>query len=784
MAVHLSPYGLSKARESYHLFNIFNAVSWNLLVGIILTLFVLRLEASPTYIGLLSATFYISLFLLPVGKLLTRRYSIIGIYSFAWTARALAMLLAIAAPFVDYAGFRGTALFLIMLGVLLFHLFRGIGMIGNNPVLNLLASGSDRGSYITQIQIIGSAIGMIGSFIIAMILGFEPPLFIFSILLGAGVVTGIISGAMIKKVPEPPQVNNGQGMKLTGILKEAFSQDHLRNFLFIFFLIVMISGVTRTFITVYAREVLGHNDGLISLYSVLGGLGFLISGMLVKFLIDRIGAKPLFIVCVTLGLASLIPVIIYPVSAVENVASSILLMFFMFFMLNFGFLGSEGIAQTYFLGLVPSEKMLDMGILYFFVLGIAGASGTFLAGLIIDLMLLIGFSPFTSYKILFIIMFGLTALALAGQKKMKSLGSLPVANALEVIFSFKDLRAISLLDRLNKAKDSDEEMELIGELQNAPSQLAIDGLLKKARSPMFSTRHESIRALEKLKNLGESAEQALVEDITCNPYTTAYISARILGNHNCRSAIPKLRELAYSGDYMLAGESVIALAKMNDVKFLPEIEKLIIESRNPRLKIMGSEALGIFHNVESIPVLLEILRGQNQPPYLRDEVLLSIAAIIDTQKKFYKVLARYSMKSAAMPDSRVEGSRDDESSYGSPLAVTLAFDEVEATHEFIKTTLNKKNASIDTVSRISAYAGKLNHAVIGYAQEKKGEKLTQWIIDIPREFSKATDTLRSIICRTILDKELNEIDCLRLLFIDWAAQELRIIAAMTKGEDS
>ena len=769
MAVHLSPYGLSKGRKAFQYFNIFNAVSWNLQVGIIITLFALRLGASPTYIGLMSATFYISLFMLPVGRLLARRYSIISVFSFAWTARSVVMLLAVAAPFVDYAGYRNAALLLLIFGVLLFHLCRGIGLIGNNPVLSLLASGPDRGSYMTQIQIINSAIGMLGSFLIAMVLGFEPPVFIFSVLLGAGVITGLISGAMIKNVPEPPRVKDGQGMKLGEIFKQAFSQDYLRHFCFIFFLAVLVSGVTRTFIVVFAREVLNHNDGLVSLYSVFGGFGFLISGMMVKFLVDRIGAKPLFIVCVALGLFSLIPVILYPLAAVENVTLSILFMFFLFFMLSFGFLGSEGIAHTYYIGLVPSEKILDMGILYFFVLGAAGAVGTFLSGLLIDFLLFVGVSPFNAYKILFIIMFGLAVLALANHKKMKSLGSLPVSDALEVIFSFRDLRAISLLDKLNKAEDSDEEKELIGELQNAPSHLAIEGLLERARSPMLATRQESIRALEKLTVLGESAEQALVEDITNNPYTTAYISARILGKYNCRAAIPKLRQLALSGDYMLAGESVIALAKMNDTEFRPNVEEIVLSSQNPRLKIMGSEALGIFHNVESIPVLLEILRGKDQPPYLRDETILSIAAIIDTQKKFYKVLAKYSKEEAAAADDS--------------LAVTLAFDEVEATHEFIKTTLNKKRASRDQISRISAYAGKLNHAVMGYAQKKKGEKLSQWIMDIPREFSKATDALRAIICQTVLDRELNEIDCLRLLFIDWAAQELRIIAAMTKGEE-
>jgi MFS family permease len=273
MASQLSPYRLGKAREVYNYFNIFNAISWNLLVGIIITLFALRLGASPTYIGLLSAAYYIALFLLPLGKILARRFSIIGIFSFTWTVRSICMVLAVAAPFFEYAGKRNTALLLIMLGVFLFHLLRGVGMIGNNPVLNILASGPDRGSYMTQIQITSSAIGMFGSFLIAMILGMEPPIFIFSILLSFGGITGVIGGQIIKNVPEPQIENDSGKLRLHEIFKEAFSQDHLRHFRYILFLVILVSGVTRTFIVVYAREAFKHNDGLISLYSVFGGLG-------------------------------------------------------------------------------------------------------------------------------------------------------------------------------------------------------------------------------------------------------------------------------------------------------------------------------------------------------------------------------------------------------------------------------------------------------------------------------------------------------------------------------
>jgi MFS family permease len=753
----LSPYRLGKARDIYNYYNIFNSLSWNLLVGSIITLFALRLGANSTYIGLISAMVYISYFFLPLGKILARHFSIIGIFSFAWTWRAICMILAVAAPFAEYAGRRDLALWLTLIGVFAFHFFRGIGMVGNNPVLNELAVGPDRGSYLTQIQVVYSAVTMFGSFLVAMTLGREPPVYLYSILLAAGVISGIISGGLLKKVPEPPWEDGGEKTNLFEVFKNALSQSSLRLFMTIFFLVALVSGVTRAFVVVYAREVFAHNDGMISLYTVFGGLGYLMIGLVIKFLVDRIGTKPIFIVCVIVGLVSMIPIVFFPLSAVDNITTAILFLSFLFFMLNFGFLGSEGIAQTYFLGLIPMEKMLDLGILYFLIFGIAGAAGSFLAGLLLDILSGLGVSSFVSFKILFGSQIVMALAALILQRRLTSLGSLSLKGALEVIFSFRDLRAISLLDRLNKVQDSREEELLLGALHDTPSRLAIKGLLERARSPRLVTRLESIRALETMKTLSEEAEKALIDDIINNPFTTAYISARTLGNHNCSAAIPLLRELAVSTDYMLAGEAMIALAKLKDEAYRPQIEKIILETQNPRLKIMGVEALGMYRSANSLSVLLDILRVADPPPYLRDEVTLAMSAILDTQNQFYSLLVRYLADNA--------------------LAATLGMDEAESAFEFYHASLGgrKKDRKDPELALIAKHAKNIQAAVSSYIHDKNGVELSRWILELPGFAPDSKNSIAQIVlAEAALDDELSAHNRLRLLIVHWAAWELRV----------
>jgi HEAT repeat protein len=750
--VALSPYRLGKARENYNLFNVFNSLSWNFLIGSSITLLAMRLHASATYLGLLNAILYFSFFFLPVGKILARRFSIIGIFSFAWTWRAIGMTPVVFAPLAAALGHRDLALGLILIGISFFHISRGIGMIGNNPILNEMAAGSDRGSYMTQIQIINSAVGMFSGFIVAMLLGRDPPLFLYSLIIAAGIASGIFSGALIKKIPEPPGEEGERKINLIGIFREAFTQPGIRRFVWILFIVALVSGVSRAFIVIYSREVFMQSDGMVSLYTVFGGLGNLIIGLLIKFLVDRIGAKPIFIICVIIGLGSMIFIIFFPASGIENITTAVLFLTFLFFVLNLGFLGAEGIAQTYFLGLVPAAMMLDMGILYFLIFGVAGAGGSFLAGLLLDILAAAGIPIFWNFKILYIILIGLTIFVLVLQKKMTALGALPFLGALKVMFSFRDLQAISILDRLNKTHDSHEEEILLGALHDTPSQLAINGLLERARSPRLAIRLESLRAMETLKTLSEDAERALIQDLINNPYTTAYISARILGNHGCFTAIPLLRELAASTDYMLAGEAMIALARLGDHAFRPEMEQIIIKTKNPRLRIMGVEAFGIYGSPNSLSVLMDILRVTDPPPYLRDEVVLAMSAILDTQNQFYPILVRYLEEPA--------------------LAAILAMDEAEAAFEFYNSIMKKGMRKKSAAAGISWHAKNLQTASAALIRENNGAPLSRWILELPNNLCHVVAQL--VLSETVLDDELSSHDRLRLLIVHWASHELRL----------
>jgi MFS family permease len=755
MAFTLSPYRLQKARTLYNTFNALNTISWTFLAGNIITLFALRLEASATLVGLLTAINYLAQTFLFFGRILARRLPIIKIYTAAWMFRSVAMVPLLFAPHFSTAGRNDVAIALMLAGVTLFHVSRGIGMVGNNPVLSFLAQGPDRGSYMTLIQIINNGVGMAATFALALFLGSDAPLFIYSVIMGAGIVIGIVSTTFLARIPEPDSAEKAVDSDFWAVVKGSLSEVSLRFFILIMFLAVMVSGVVRTFILVYARDVFLQGDGMVTLYTVFGCLGSLMIGLIIKFLIDRVGAKPIYVFCVLCGVLSVLPALFFPAVPMDaggetNPASVILFLCAFFFIANFAFLGAEGVGQTYFLGLVPRKSMLDMGIVYFFVYAVAGAGGTFAAGLFLDILKALGVSYFAAFRALFIVMIAVLVVVLILQRRLLSLGAIPLTSAISLLFSPRDLRAIMLVDKLEKSRDAGEEGEVLEELSGASSQFAVQAILDRLRSPSFAVRIEAFNALSAAPHLDEPSVKILLDDLQRNTHTTAYLSARVLGKHRIAECRDKLREALSADDYMLSGEAMIALARLGDKASYPLIERVIRETDNPRLKIMGFEALSVAGEKTAIPILIDSMIERETAAHVKDEAALSLASILQIGDSYYRLLVRYG---------------EDSSSF-----TALAKDAAESAYEQYRTlhggTRKKKTPTVrDTQAAL------LQKAVSAYIENNDGKPLAHWILLLPPEF--ADETLRLMLSSTVMDKTLIQQDRFRLLVVLWASWRLR-----------
>jgi MFS family permease len=760
MSCTLSPYRLQKARALYNIFNALNTIAWTFLAGNIITLFALRLEASSTLIGLLTAVNYSAQAFLFLGRIMARRIPLISIYSATWLFRSFAMLPLLFAPYFSESGRNDTAIALMLIGVTLFHVSRGIGMVGNNPVLSFLAQGADRGSYMTLIQIINNGVGMLATFALALFLGNDSPLLVYSIIMGAGIVIGIVSVVFLARLPEPDASEKAIDSDFFAVVKESLSQPSLRFFILIMFLIVMVSGIVRNFALVYAREVFAQGDGMVTLYTVFGCLGSLAIGLLIKFFIDRVGAKPIYVLCVLCGVASILPALFFPapepgtITGATIPAAVIFYLCAFFFIVNFAFLGAEGVGQTYFLGLVPRNQMLDMSVVYFFVYALAGAGGTFFAGLFLDILSTAGLSYSAAFRVLFLLMTAVLLWVLVLQKRLVSLGAIPFTSAISLLFSPRDLRAIMLLDKLEKTRGAGAEGDVLEELSETPSQYAVKAILDRLRSPSFTVRIEALNALYAVGRLDEPSKEVLIDDLRRNPHTTAYLSARVLGKHHVTESRDNVREALVSDDYMLAGEAMLALARLGDKDSYPRIERIIQETANPRLKIMGFGALAIAREQSAIPILIDSMIEKETAAHVKDEAALSLASVLGIANEYYKLLVRYleDPHSCAM----------------------LAKDEAERAYEHYR-SLHGGGRKKERHSPRDIQAGLLQGAVAAYTERNDGSALARWILSLPPE--AADESLKLMLAGAVMDKTLVLQDSFALLATQWAARRLRAWAA-------
>jgi len=201
---------------------------------------------------------------------------------------------------------------------------------------------------------------------------------------------------------------------------------------------------------------------------------------------------------------------------------------------------------------------------------------------------------------------------------------------------------------------------------------------------------------------------------------------------------------------------MIALAKMRDLAFRPQIENIILEMQNPKLKIMGVEALGIYALPDSLNTFVNIIKNTDPPPYLLYEILLAMSAILGTQDQFYRILVRY----IADPT----------------LVSALALDEAESAAAYYKSNIGwrkggKRKAELPIIER---QAGGLQDAVS--AMEQDGKILSGWIQALPAfAFSDELSftAAQTLFSEILVDDNLASQKCLRLLIVHWAASQIR-----------
>ena len=635
----LSPGELGRARGLFVLFAVLNVVSFTLLSGNIITLYVLRVGAGNFLVGLLSSFMYSAYLFLFVGRRVAAKWGVVPLMGRFWTIRYLLMLPILGSPFFAARGYLQVAYILIIFSVLGYNAARGIAIAAYNPILGEVAAEKDRGSFIARIQAIQHSITLALSVAMAFVLGRSAPLYVYSLFILVGIGAGLIAASIVFRFPEPVRSERVRERNLFRGFRDAFSQGTFRKFIILYFFTMLLIYMVVPFLVVYFKRVYQQPDNVILFFLVFGSAGAVLMALASGFLIDKIGAKPLFFLFFAVFTLVLIPMVVsLPVSGTWPVwifACSVLLFF------NLGQFGIMNAGQTYFLGAIKPEDRLDLGVIFYMTLGVAGALGSVLGGVILQSLevWLTGPDQSRVFQIYFGAIAALSLVVLLFLNSLENLGAYPIRDAMAAIFSPRDLRAISLTHRLRRVKSVAEEKQTLKAMGEMQSGLPLSDILAKLRSPRFTIRSEALRALGDVP-LNDSAVQALVSEVKNHAFTTAYLAADIVGSRGLREGIPALRSSLDTQDFFLQGKAMVALAKLRDRESYGKIRAKLRETANPRVIIHGATALELARDVEAIPLLLEKL-GSKMQPYVRDELILSLAGILGFGEWFYPLYVSF-----------------------------------------------------------------------------------------------------------------------------------------------
>ncbi|TFG60335.1 MAG: MFS transporter, partial [Spirochaetales bacterium] len=443
----LSPGELEKGRKNFMLFILVNNYAYFALSGNIITLLALRIQAGNLIVGLLSSFIFISyLFLIPGRELIKTAGTVRLLYRY-YLARNLLMIPVVLVPFLS----GRTALFIPVLVLTVFtfafNTARGIHLTSDNPLMAELGGQNEQGSFLSRTLVGAYIISMASGVVVYFLLGGAAPLYMYAVIIGSGAAAGIIASRFLLRIPEPRSSTPQESGRLMASFLTAVKKRNLRNYFIILFLCFFSVSMIAPFIVVYFKQVFHALDSQIMLFTIAGNIGSLLMALLAGFSIDKLGAKPLYFAFAVITLATLVP----PIAGfgVSGSAGLVITGCVLFFFQMMGTAGTYNAGRTYLLSALQHKEQLNFGVIYFFVIGVAGALGSFLGGLLLEVFLYSGLSLVNSFRLFFAIIALLYVVILVFLARLDATKPYSIRSALMFILSPRDLRALSLLKRLD-----------------------------------------------------------------------------------------------------------------------------------------------------------------------------------------------------------------------------------------------------------------------------------------------------------------------------------------------
>ncbi|MBN2627170.1 MAG: hypothetical protein JXA95_10930 [Spirochaetales bacterium] len=634
----LSNSQMKKAQANYTRFTMFNVLSYSFMAGNVVLLYALRLGAGTRLVGILTAFNSITFTFSLLGRRIIPRIGYVKNMGYFWLFRYLIMLPVL---LTLIPSFRDNPLFslgAICVGILGFNVLKGIALASTNPILGFITREESRASYLATNNMINFTGQIITGILIALLLGEAAPLYKYPLFIGIGILAGLFAALSLLRLPEqerPARTENTLFLSM----KEALKREGFPRFITLVVFSTLATSMGGGFLILYGKRVYLQADGVIIFFTVAGALGSLVMARFAKFVTDRVGSKPMYFTFHILQILCFIPIMISPaLSPSSGLMLFLCLLFFFNQMMTWG-IGYS--ADIYFFSITREEDRLDFSVIYNIIRGLAGMLGSLGGGFLLSALetRFQGNAPSLAFRFYY----AAPALILLTNTflitRLPDKGKYSITDVLGIIFNPRDLKAIYYLNKLDRTTSSEDEREIVSTMGSSKSPLYLEELYNRLNSPSFFVRAEALNSIKQYPLTGET-ESYLIRDLEEHPYTTAHISADILGELGAMKAVKPLVRALDSPDYLLVSKAAVALGKLEAREYGYRIMEKLRTSDNPRIIMFCARAMELLKQQEALPVLLSYVETKTYP-HLTDDLIMNSAALMDFGDWFYPFFITY-----------------------------------------------------------------------------------------------------------------------------------------------
>jgi len=634
----LSTSQMKKAQANYTRFAMFNVISYSFMAGNVVLLYALRLGAGTKLVGILTAFNSITFTFSLLGRRIIPRIGYVKNMGYFWLLRYVVMIPVLLTLIPSFRNNIVLSLLTISLGVFGFNFLKGIALASTNPIVGYITRDETRASYLAYNNMINFAGQIITGLTIAFLLGDEAPLFKYPLFIAVGIVAGIFAAVSILRLPEQERPARTK-TSLAKSMKEAFKSEGFPRFVLLVIFSTFASTMGGGFLILYCKKVYLQSDGVIIFFTVAGAVGALVMARFAKFVTDRVGSKPMYFTFHILQILCYIPIMVSPMLPPSPLLMAFLgLLFFFNQMMVWGISYS---ADIYFFSITREEDRLDFSVLYNIIRGLAGMLGSLGGGFLLAALEdhFTGSSPSFAFKIYYAVPALILVTNMFLITKLPDRGKYSITDVLGIIFNPRDLKAIYYLNKLDRTTSPEDEREIVSTMGSSKSPLYLEELYNRLNSPSFFVRAEALNSI-KQHPLTPETESYLIRDLEEHPFTTAHISADILGDLKVARAVKPLVRALDSPDYLLVSKAAVALGKLGASEYAWRIMEKLRTSDNPRIIMFCAKAMEMLRRKEAIPVLLNYVETKTYP-HLTDDLIMNIASLLDFSDWIYPFFIIY-----------------------------------------------------------------------------------------------------------------------------------------------